>query len=416
MTIDWLIPDTKGAVQWPALPDGKKGVLTIGAFDGMHRGHQAVLERAVEKAHELGAISVAILLDPRPAAAHAYAQQHDGADTPDDFHDPDALMPVDRRLELIERTGIDRVFVVRYTMAFAAVSYISFLGQMVGKVGMRTLVLGSDARMGAKQAGDLKAIRNLALATGVFELDVVDNAGPGATRLPFQWTPQTPTEAGEPHDPLEGMNKAERRTWSKRHHAREARVWSSSNVRYLLGNGRVHDAAEVLGRPHAVEGTVVHGEQRGRTLGFPTANLGNPVDGYVPVDGVYAGWLVDFGEAGHAEAGAGAGAGAGADGAGAAAAHADGVTPRQEIRRWPAAISIGTKETFDRDGAPADRVVEAYACTDEELDLYGHRMRVEFCGFLRPQQRFDSAAALAAQLATDARSAAALADGQESAE
>lgn len=210
MTIDWLVPDERGAVAWPALPDGKKGVLTIGSFDGMHQGHQAVLKRTVELAHELKAISVAVVLDPRPAAAHAYAAAHDSADAPEGFHDPDALMPVQRRLELIASLGVDRTFVVHYTMPFAAVSYVSFLGQMVGKVGMRTLVLGSDAHMGAGKEGDLKAIRNLSLATGVFELDVVDDAGPGMTRIPFDWKPQMPQKPGEPADPLEGMNKAQR--------------------------------------------------------------------------------------------------------------------------------------------------------------------------------------------------------------
>ena len=393
MTIEWLTPDDSGTVAWPALPDGKKGVLTIGAFDGMHRGHQAVLTRTVELAHQLGAISVAVVLDPRPAAAHAYAAAHDGADMPQGSVDSDALMPVTRRLELIEATGIDRVFVVRYTMAFAAVSYISFLGQMVGKVGMRTLVLGSDAKMGAGQKGDLDAIRNLALATGVFELDVVDDAGPGTTRIPFDWKPEEPTQGGEPSDPLAGLTKAERRTWSKKHHAREARVWSSTNIRYMLAHGRVKDAADALGRRHEISGEVVHGEERGRTLGFPTANLGGIVEGYVPVDGVYAGWLVDLGTADDAEA-------SGVDASGTDA------TAAADVTRWPAAISIGTKETFSDQTGFHDRVVEGYACTDDWLDLYGHRVRVEFAGFLRPQMRFDSADALVAQLAVDSRAAA----------
>lgn len=423
MTIDWLVPDERGAVAWPALPDGKKGVLTIGSFDGMHQGHQAVLKRTVELAHELKAISVAVVLDPRPAAAHAYAAAHDGADAPEGFHDPDALMPVQRRLELIESLGVDRTFVVHYTMLFAAVSYVSFLGQMVGKVGMRTLVLGSDAHMGAGKEGDLKAIRNLSLATGVFELDVVDDAGPGMTRIPFDWKPQMPQKPGEPADPLEGMNKAQRRTWSKRNHAHEARVWSSSNIRYLLGNGRVHDAGEALGRPHAVEGVVVRGEQRGHTIGFPTANLGDPVQGYVPVDGVYSGWLVDFGMAPDADAKTAAGAttaeaqeGSGtADNTGAVSDahvnhHEDAVTVRTPVNRWPAAISIGTKETFSEATGLHERVVEAYACTQEWLELYGHDVRVEFGGYLRPQMKFASADELAGQLAKDAEESRKAAD------
>ncbi|MDD6462103.1 MAG: riboflavin kinase [Bifidobacteriaceae bacterium] len=434
MTIDWLVPDERGTVAWPALPDGKKGVLTIGSFDGMHQGHQAVLRRTVELAHELKAISVAVVLDPRPAAAHAYAAAHDGADAPAGFHDPDALMPVERRLELIEALGIDRTFVVRYTMPFAKVSYVSFLGQMVGKVGMRTLVLGSDAQMGAGKQGDLKAIRNLALATGVFELEVVDDAGPGTTRIPFEWKPQMPAAPGEPADPLEGLNKAQRRTWSKKHHAHEARVWSSSNIRYMLANGRVRDVREALGRPHAVESVVVHGEQRGHTIGFPTANLGDPVHGYVPVDGVYSGWLVDFGMAQDGTDGAVADAtntassdatdtasanAAATDAAAAPSAspnrHEDAVMVRKPVNRWPAAISVGTKETFSEATGLKERVVEAYACTKDWLELYGHDVRVEFGGFLRPQVKFAGEQELADQLAKDAEASRKAAEQDEQA-
>ena len=128
---------------------------------------------------------------------------------------------------------------------------------------------------------------------------------------------------------------------------------SSTNVRYLLAHGRIQDANAILGAPHAIEGEVVHGEERGRTIGFPTANLGSDIAGYIPVDGVYAGWLVD-GE-----------------------------------NRWPAAISIGTKPTFSEKTGLNERVVEAYCITEEWIDLYDHKVHVEFVGFLRPQVKFD---------------------------
>ena len=116
--------------------------------------------------------------------------------------------------------------------------------------------------------------------------------------MPANAEPVMPADHGEPADPLEGATKAERRAWSKKHQAKAVRVWSSTNVRYLLGQGRIKDADAILGHMHAVEGTVVHGEERGRTIGFPTANLSQDVFGYLPVDGVYAGWLVDLGKAG----------------------------------------------------------------------------------------------------------------------
>ena len=205
-------------------------------------------------------------------------------------------------------------------------------------------------------------------------------------------------------DPTEGMTKAQLRAWSKKHQGREVRVWSSTNVRYLLAHGRIKAADEILGHAHAIEGTVVHGEERGRTIGFPTANLGSMIDGYIPVDGVYAGWLIDLGAAG------------------ATRLRRERLRRQQRQRqcsviprvydsgsskarlaaespyRWPAAISIGTKPTFNEETGLNERVVEAYAVTDEWLDLYGHDVRVEFAGFLRPQVKFDSADALKDEL------------------
>ena len=348
-----LTPDVNGMVDWPTLSDDKKSVVTVGSFDGMHQGHQAVIRRVAELAEQEKAFSVVVLFDPRPAMAHAYAAQHDGQDPEAGVRDAEALTSVDERLRAIDAIGVDYTLIVRYTMAFAAKSYRFFLGQLVGKLGMRTLVLGSDAAMGAERAGNVKAIENLAL----------------------------------------GATKAERRAWSKKHQAKAVRVWSSTNVRYLLGRGRIKDADAILGHAHAVEGTVVHGEERGRTIGFPTANLSENVEGYLPVDGVYAGWLVDLGEK-PAEA---------------EEKPEDGVSRQydssstnarlaaQSPYRWPAAISIGTKPTFNENG-DAQRVVEAYAITDDWLDLYGHQARVEFVGFLRPQIKFDSADDLVAEL------------------
>lgn len=383
-----LTPDASGMVDWPTLSNDKKSVVTIGSFDGMHQGHQAVIRRVAELAEQEQAFSVVVLFDPRPALVHAYAAKHDGQEPPAGTPDTQALTSVDERLRAIDAIGVDYTLIVRYTMAFAAKSYRFFLGQMVGKLGMRTLVLGSDAAMGANRAGNVKAIENLALATGVFQLEVVDDFGPGLTRVPVNAKPVMPSEPGEPSDPLEGASKAERRAWSKKHQAKEVRTWSSTNVRYLLSQGRIKDADAILGHAHAVEGTVVHGEERGRTIGFPTANLSENVAGYLPVDGVYAGWLVDLGAktADDDTQGASEGVSQQFDSSSVDARLAD-----HSPYRWPAAISIGTKPTFNETTGMNERVVEAYAVTDDWLDLYDHQVRVEFAGFLRPQIKFDSA-------------------------
>ena len=376
MNITTLIPDEHGDIEWPDVDKDRRMVLTLGSFDGMHLGHQAVIGRVVELAKRHDAASAVMLFDPRPAFVHAH-----GGNVP--AVDADALTGVDERLAAMEQAGIEQVYVVRYSLAFAEKSYIFFLGQLTGKLGMRTLVLGADAALGAGRKGDVHAIANLAAATGVFELDVVDDRGPGEVRIPRDWKPQMPTEWGEPADPLANANKAERRAWSKKHQARPVRTWSSSNVRYLLGNGRIKDADAILGHAHAVTGDVVHGEERGRSIGFPTANLGADVTGYLPVDGVYAGWLVDLGESsGNADL----------------ETRAARVRDAKDAPCWPAAISIGTKPTFSEATGRHERVVESYCLSEDWLELYGHTVRVEFAGFLRPQVKFDSAQDLADEL------------------
>lgn len=388
-----LTPDASGMVDWPTLSNDKKSVVTIGSFDGMHQGHQAVIRRVVELAEKEQSFSVVVLFDPRPAFVHGYAAGHDGQDPGECELDKAALTGVDERLRAISAFGVDYTIIVRYTMAFAAKSYRFFLGQMVGKLGMRALVLGTDAAMGAKRAGDVKAIENLALATGVFQLDVVDDLGPGETRVPTNVKPTMPTEYGEPVDPLLNASKAERRAWSKKNQAKAVRAWSSTNVRYLLGQGRIKDANAILGHPHGVEGSVVHGEERGRTIGFPTANLGENVSGYLPVDGVYAGWLIDLGTAKPQEDKPAEGIGQPYD-----SASVDARMAEHSPYRWPAAISIGTKPTFNGNETEPDRVVEAYAIADDWIDLYDHQVRVEFAGFIRPQIKFESADELTDEL------------------
>jgi riboflavin kinase/FMN adenylyltransferase len=146
---------------------------------------------------------------------------------------------------------------------------------------------------------------------------------------------------------------------------------SSTSIREQIFAGDVEAAAGMLGRPHRVEGVVVRGYQRGRQLGFPTANVESPEFTAIPADGVYAGWMqgVPVGNLPAAYGGI----------------------------RWPAAISVGTNPTFE--GVP--RTVEAYALDRDDLDLYGAHMAVEFGARLRDNLRFDSIEALIAQIHAD---------------
>ncbi|MCI1983318.1 MAG: adenylyltransferase/cytidyltransferase family protein [Bifidobacteriaceae bacterium] len=353
MKIYTVTPDEKGVVTWPTLRIKQRSVITVGTFDGVHLGHRSVLKRTVDLAKSYGALSVAILFDPRPALVHSYAAAHSGAEITDDDAalDDEVISGVSQRTQWIEELGIEHLIVVHYTLAFGAQSYMFFLGQLTAKLGMRTLVLGADARMGKGLKGDVEAIDRLAQATRMFELDVVDDRGPGFTHIPNGTIP----------DGKGGTIEV----------TKQVRIWSSSNIRHLLELGDVKQVASILGRPHIMEGTVVHGEQRGRTLGYPTANLGGSIEGFMPADGVYSGWLVDCDEQG------------------------------TEVHRYPSAISIGTKETFEDQIGKQTRLLEANAVTDEWIDIYGHHIRVEFIDRLRGQMKFASVDELVGQMKKD---------------
>ena len=362
MKVSRLKPNPAGIVEWPVLSTTRGSVLTVGEFDGVHRGHQAVLERVVDLAAESDSTAVAIMFDPSPKRVHLYADTHAMADLPNDLlgHDPEEVMGVDERIRLMEEMGL----------------------------GMQTLVLGRDARMGAGRTGDVAAIGDLAEEMGMFRLDVVDDRGPGYVSLGGDG-------AVEPSEASSGEGR------------QRVRVWSTTNLRHLLAEGRVREAYEIMGRVHSVEGLVVHGEQRGRELGFPTANLSSEHSGYMPMDGVYAGWLVDMGPVRDASR----------DGEGEGPTGGVAKTLDRHVRlasgspwRMPAAISIGTKETFQSEGGHAERVLEANVITDTWLELYGHRVRIEFLDFLRPQERYAGADELKDQLALDAQHTGVLTD------
>ncbi|MGI4893779.1 MAG: bifunctional riboflavin kinase/FAD synthetase [Janthinobacterium lividum] len=301
-------------------------VVTIGNFDGVHRGHAAVLDRVVDLARERGLSSVAVTFEPHPLQV----LQPDRA--------PGLLMGLEHRLDLLAATGLDAVLVMAFTPELASWSPERFVEDVfVTALGAHVVVVGHDVRFGHRNAGDLATMQGLGARLG-FEVVVLDDLG----------------DQGE------------------------AQRWSSTAVREALAAGDVERAAAVLGHLHRVTSTVVHGDHRGRELGYPTANLdGASTQGLVPADGVYAGWL-HRGEVEGAERVGGAG-GAGAE-------------------RMAAAVSIGTNPTFDGQR----RQVEAYCLDRTGLDLYGERVTVEFVAHLRPTLRFDGIEALVEQMDRDA--------------
>lgn len=293
--------------------DWGRSVVTIGVFDGVHRGHQRMVTQTVDMARDLGLPSVVVTFDPHP----------DEVVRPGTH--PLRLTTPHRRAELLAELGVDAVCVLPFTLEFSRMSPDEFVQTaLVDRLHAAGVVVGENFRFGHKAAGDVETLRTL----------------------------------GEKYDfvavgvPL----------------VSDGATISSTFIRERLAAGDVVGAAAALGRPHRVEGVVVRGHRRGRSLGFPTANIEPPPFTAVPAEGVYAGWLQC-------------------------------VEPRSDSagQRWPAAISIGTNPTF----GGAERTVEAYALDRDDLDLYGVHVAVDFAERLRDMLRFDSVEELIEQMHRD---------------
>ncbi|CAB4595959.1 unannotated protein [freshwater metagenome] len=285
-------------------------VVVIGVFDGVHKGHQALLHRAKEIA--AGRLIVALTFDPHPRTVFA----------PNSV--PPLLTTLTDRVELLKIHNADQVAVMKFNEQFAAMSPERFVEDiLVNQLHVSTVIVGKNFTYGAKAAGTVASLSAEGAAHN-FTVDVQDLAK---------------------IDPSGG-----------------AEVISSSRIRNLVMEGKVEQARELLSRPHRLDGVVVHGEKRGREIGYPTANLGK-IDGQtIPADGIYAGWLT------------------------------------VGIDHWPAAISIGTNPTFEGDRG---RQVEAYALDQEGLELYDKPASIEFGWFLRPTLKFDGLDELLVQMKKD---------------
>ncbi len=302
-------------------------VVTLGNFDGVHLGHRSVLADVVARARLRGASAVAVTFDPHPLQV-LYPESA-----------PPALTGLDHRIELMAQSGLDATLVMEFTRELASWSPEEFVRRVFAEaLSAVEVVVGRDVRFGHRNAGDLTTMRDLGAAYG-FEVTAMDDLG---------------TSDGE-RDPDQRA---------------PGRRWSSTWARELVTGGDVAGAARILGRPHRVGGIVVHGDHRGRELGYPTANLDPHPTGVVPADGVYAGWLERLD-----------------------------LEPGARDRHLPAAVSVGTNPTFDG----TERRVEAYVLDRTDLELYGERVGIELVARLRPTVRFDSVDALLVQMADDVK-------------
>ena len=292
LNLKWFDEEIKGAA------------VAIGIFDGVHQGHQLLLERARAQCE----LVVALTFYPHPTAILAPEKE------------PTFLLTLEDRVAQLRLSGADSVALYPFTAEFASLSAESFIEEVLIKaLGAKHVVVGSNFTFGYRASGNVA----LLATRKEFSLDVVPLIESGGATI------------------------------------------SSTRIRAMIKDGEVEQAAEFLTRGHQLVGEVVHGEKRGRQIGYPTANLALDAKATIPKEGVYAGWLTV------------------------------GTT------RWAAAISIGRNPTFPAVGGERAIQVEAYAIDEQDLDLYGQQARLEFGRFLRPTLKFDSLDQLLAQMKID---------------
>ncbi|MFW2380648.1 MAG: bifunctional riboflavin kinase/FAD synthetase [Acidimicrobiales bacterium] len=293
--------------------------VTIGVFDGVHRGHRFVLDETRRLADHDGARLAVVTFDPHPARI----VRPESA--------PKILTGIEHRLELLREFGVDTTVVVHFDQAQAHERAMAFVDRViVDCLSASSVSVGDDFHFGYRREGTTELLAEIGAERG-FDVHPLDQV-------------LQPGEGGAPV--------------------------SSTAIRRAIADGEVEEAAEMLGRLHQVRGEVRAGDQRGRTIGFPTANVDVSPERAIPADGVYAAWYV----------------------------FADG-------SRHPAAVNVGKRPTFYAD---ADRsLVEAHLIGFDG-DLYGTEGRVEFVKMLRTERRFDGIDALKSQLQTDIDEAKAL--------
>jgi riboflavin kinase/FMN adenylyltransferase len=301
---------------------GAGSVVTIGAYDGVHLGHRAVIAEVRRRAEAAGLSSTVVTFDRHPAAV----VRPESA--------PRLLTDLEQKLELLTATGLDRCLVLAFDAARSQEPAEDFVHEvLVGALGAKVVIVGEDFHFGHQRKGNVELLRSMGADLG------------------FEVAPRALVDA------------------DGRAAGADARV-SSTAIRHALVEGDLPAAVAMLGRPYEVRGTVAHGDERGRELGFPTANVSVPGEILLPADGLYAGWFE----------------------------RADGTV-------LPAAISLGRRPTFYVEAHVS--LLEAHVL-DFDGDLYDEHVRVRFVERLRGEVRFESVEALVEQIGRDCDAARAI--------
>lgn len=304
----WSFPVSERLPSSGLPPDVTRTAVTVGSFDGVHRGHQDVLRQLVDRARHLGVHSLLVTFDPHPLEIVNPAAA------------PRLLTVGDEKLEVLAESGVDFVAVLPFTAALAAYSAERFVDEiLLGRFRMHDLLMGHDHRFGHNRSGDVGTMRRLGRERG-FDVGVV---------------PAVTVNGGQ--------------------------SVSSTAIRRAVAGGDLDGAARGLGRHYSLGGRVVQGAQRGRLIGFPTANVPIPSSRkLLPPDGVYA------------------------------------VRVQTPLGSHHGMLNLGARPTFE----DADSVVEAHLF-DTDVDLYGAPVRIDFVARLRDTQKFNGIEALRSQLSQD---------------
>ena len=287
--------------------DFGQSAVTIGKFDGVHLGHQALLAELVDLAESQALAPVVVTFDRHPAALLNPAEA------------PAPLIGPHQKQHLLAEAGVEVLLTLKFDEALAALTPLEFAKTiLVDALGAKLVIVGGDFKFGAGGAGTVESLRELGAALG-FAVKVVG-------KIDFDGAPV-----------------------------------STSRIRDLLLQGKVVAAGRLLGRLHTTTGMIEHGLKIGREIGFPTANMSRDAEGFLPTDGVYAGWLYSEGE------------------------------------RYMTALSVGINETFQA----VPRLIEAHVLDRRDLDLYDKIVTLEYVDYIRPAAKFNGVEDLVREINND---------------
>ena len=286
--------------------DFSSTAVAIGKFDGLHLGHQQLLHELVEYSQESGLAPAVVTFDRHPKALL------------DPENCPRPIIGPAQKAKLISDAGVEILLTLPFTRELSTLSPLEFIEQVIAPLGAQMIFVGAGFRFGVSGSGTVEDLREFGPQFG-FRVREVANVEVGGRKI------------------------------------------SSTDLREILDSGKVEVASLLLGRNHQVTGIVEHGRKLGRTLGFPTANIARDAEGYLPGDGVYAGYL-----------------------------YADGV-------RYPAAHSVGTNDTVGE----VPKILESHVIGRTDLDLYDLEVTCEFVAQVRGWAKFASLDELIAQIAVD---------------